>query len=352
MTASKTRVSILGASGYAGGELLRLLLDHPQVEMAQATSERNAGNFVHFTHPNLRGRTKLQFVSASELEACDILVTGLPHGGAMGRIEEFAALAPRVIDLSADFRLRNPDDYPRWYGKPHANPAWLDRFVYGLPELHREAIRGTRYVSGVGCNATATVLAIWPLFVAGLVDDSRDVICELKVGSSEGGNSSSDSTHHPERAGVMRSFAPTGHRHTAEVLQAIRATGSTANVHLSATAVDNVRGVLATAHAFVKEGVAERDLWRAYRQVYRDEPFVRLVKEKTGIYRYPEPKILSGSNYADVGFEFDETTRRVVAISAIDNLMKGAAGTAVQCMNLMLGWEETTGLGFAGLHPI
>ncbi|MFZ1752988.1 MAG: N-acetyl-gamma-glutamyl-phosphate reductase [Caldilineaceae bacterium] len=346
------RVSILGASGYAGGELLRLLLDHPHVEIAQATSERNAGNFVHFTHPNLRGRTKLQFVSASQLEPCDVLVTGLPHGGAMERIEEFAALAKRVIDLSADFRLRDPDDYVRWYGKPHANPAWLDSFVYGLPELHREAIREARYVSGVGCNATATNLAIWPLFAAGLVDDSRDVICELKVGSSEGGNSSSDSTHHPERAGVMRSFAPTGHRHTAEVLQAIRATGSTANVHLSATAVDNVRGVLATAHVFVKEGVSERDLWKAYRQTYRDEPFVRIVKEKTGIYRYPEPKILSGSNYADVGFEFDGSTRRVVAISAIDNLMKGAAGTAVQCLNLMLGWEETTGLGFAGLHPI
>ena len=352
MTTGKTRVSILGASGYAGGELLRLLLDHPHVEMAQATSERNAGNFIHFTHPNLRGRTKLQFVSAAELGPCDILVTGLPHGGAMGRIEEFAALAERVIDLSADFRLRNPADYDRWYGKPHSNPAWLDKFVYGLPELHREAIRSARYVSGVGCNATATNLAIWPLFAAGLVDDSRDVICELKVGSSEGGNSSSDSTHHPERAGVMRSFAPTGHRHTAEVLQAIRPTGSNAQVHLSATAVDNVRGVLATAHVFVKEGVAERDLWKAYRQTYRDEPFVRLVKEKTGIYRYPEPKILAGSNYADVGFEFDESTRRVVAISAIDNLMKGAAGTAVQCMNLMMGWDETTALGFAGLHPI
>lgn len=346
------RVSILGASGYAGGELLRLLLDHPRVEVAQATSERNAGNFIHFTHPNLRGRTKMQFVSAGELEPCDILVTGLPHGGAMGRIEEFAALAERIIDLSADFRLRNPADYDRWYGRAHTAPAWLDKFVYGLPELHREAIRGARYVSGVGCNATATNLAIWPLFAAELVEDSRDVICELKVGSSEGGNSSSDSTHHPERAGVMRSFAPTGHRHTAEVLQAIRPTGSNVQVHLSATAVDNVRGVLATAHVFVKEGVAERDLWKAYRQVYRDEPFVRLVKERTGIYRYPEPKILSGSNYADVGFEFDESTRRVVAISAIDNLMKGAAGTAVQCMNLMMGWEETTALGFAGLHPI
>jgi N-acetyl-gamma-glutamyl-phosphate/LysW-gamma-L-alpha-aminoadipyl-6-phosphate reductase len=150
----------------------------------------------------------------------------------------------------------------------------------------------------------------------------------------------------------MRSFAPTGHRHTAEILQAARKAGVEMQVHLSATAVDNVRGVLATAHLFVQPGVGEKELWRAYRQVYRDEPFVRLVKEKTGIYRYPEPKILAGSNYADVGFELDEASGRVVAICAIDNLMKGAAGTALQCANLMLGWDETTGLTFPGLHPI
>ena len=348
----KLSISIVGASGYAGGELLRLLLDHPHVEVRQATSERNAGSYIHFTHPNLRGRTRLQFVSVNELEPCDLLVLGLPHGGAMTRIDHFAALAPRIIDLSADFRLRNPDDYVQWYGKPHANLDWLAKFVYGLPELHRDAIRTAHYVSGVGCNATATNLAIYPLFAAGLVDTGRGVICEVKVGSSEGGNSSSDATHHPERAGVMRSFAPTGHRHTAEVRQAIRLAGAESDVHLSATAIDNVRGVLATAHLFARPGVTEKDLWRAYRQTYRNEPFIRIVKESTGIYRYPEPKILAGSNYADVGFEYDEASRRVVALCAIDNLMKGAAGTAVQCMNLMMGWDETTGLGFAGLHPI
>jgi N-acetyl-gamma-glutamyl-phosphate/LysW-gamma-L-alpha-aminoadipyl-6-phosphate reductase len=174
----------------------------------------------------------------------------------------------------------------------------------------------------------------------------------VKVGSSEGGAASSDSTHHPERAGVMRSFAPTGHRHTAEVLQALALAGVTTDVHLSATAVDNVRGVLATAHVFVRDGVAERDLWKAWREAYGKEPFVRIVKERTGLYRYPEPKILAGSNYADVGFEFDPSTRRVVAICAIDNLMKGAAGTALQCANLMHGFEETLGLEFPGLHPV
>lgn len=349
-------VSILGASGYAGGELLRLLLDHPHVEIGQVTSERNAGSFVHFTHPNLRGRTRLKFVSATELGRCDLLVVGLPHGGAMGRIDQFAAMADRLIDLSADFRLRKAQAYAAWYGKEHSAPDWLGRFVYGLPELFRGQICGAQYVSGVGCNATASVLAVWPLFAAGLADPHRDLICEVKVGSSEGGNRSSDATHHPERARAMRSFAPTGHRHTAELLQALALTDtedySAVDAHMSATAVDNVRGVLATAHVFVKDGVSERDLWRAYRQTYKDEPFVRIVKEKTGIYRYPEPKILSGSNYADVGFELDERSGRVVALCAIDNLVKGAAGSALQSMNLMCGWEETTGLGFAGLHPV
>jgi len=355
--ASRLTASIVGASGYTGGELLRLLLSHPQVEVRQVTSERLDGQFVHFTHPNLRsagaaGRPPLKFTASASLEPCDLLFLCLPHGGAMGRIEAFAALAPRIVDLSADFRLRDAAGYDRWYGKPHANPAWLAKFVYGLPELHRTDIAAASYVSGVGCNATATNLAIWPLAKAGLIEATRGVICEVKVGSSEGGAASSDATHHPERAGVMRSFAPTGHRHTAEVLQALTLAGLTTDVHLSATAVDNVRGVLATAHVFVREGVAERDIWKAYREAYGKEPFVRIVKERTGLYRYPEPKILAGSNYADVGFEFDAAARRVVALCAIDNLMKGAAGTALQCANLMCGWDETVGLEFPGLHPV
>ena len=350
--ANRISVSIIGASGYTGGELLRLALSHPQLEVKQVTSERLDGQFVHFTHPNLRGRTALKFVRAEAVEKCDLLFLGLPHGSAMSRIDHLATLADRIVDLSADFRLRRADDYPRWYGSPHAAPAWLDRFVYGLPEIHRAEIATAVHVSGVGCNATATTLAIWPLAVAGLLDAARDIICEVKVGSSEGGATSSDATHHPERAGVMRSFAPTGHRHTAEVVQALRVRGITCNVHLSATAVDNVRGVLATAHAFVKPGTVERDIWKAYRETYSAEPFVRIVKERAGLYRYPEPKIVVGSNYADVGFEIDADSGRVVSLCAIDNLMKGAAGTAVQCANLMMGWDERLGLEFPGLHPI
>jgi N-acetyl-gamma-glutamyl-phosphate/LysW-gamma-L-alpha-aminoadipyl-6-phosphate reductase len=344
--------SIIGASGYTGGELLRLALSHPRIEVKQITSERLDGQFVHFTHPNLRKRTQLKFVRAEAVEKCDLLFLCLPHGSAMSRIDQLSTLADRIVDLSADFRLRDPKGYDVWYGKPHANPAWLEKFVYGLPELHRADIAKATYVSGVGCNATATTLAVWPLAAAGLIDAARGIICEVKVGSSEGGAASADSTHHPERAGVMRSFAPTGHRHTAEVLQALKLKNVDTQVHLSATAVDNVRGVLATAHVFVNPGTQEKDVWKAYREAYNNEPFVRIVKERTGLYRYPEPKILSGSNYADVGFEMDTTTGRVVALCAIDNLMKGAAGTALQCANLMMGWEETLGLEFPGLHPI
>ena len=350
--ADRLSTAIVGASGYTGGELLRLLLDHPRFDVRQVTSERLDGQFVHFTHPNLRRRTTLKFVRSEALQRVDLLFLCLPHGNAAGRIDQFATVADRIVDLSADFRLRNTDDYPRWYGSAHASPAWLGRFVYGLPELHRAEIAAATHVSGVGCNATATTLAVWPLAVADLLDASRGIICEVKVGSSEGGATSSDATHHPVRAGVMRSFAPTGHRHTAEVLQALRMRGITCDVHLSATAVDNVRGVLATAHAFVKPGTTERDIWRAYRETYGAEPFVRIVKERGGLYRYPEPKILAGSNYADVGFELDASSGRVVSLCAIDNLMKGAAGSAVQCANLMMGWDERLGLEFPGLHPI
>ena len=342
------RVSIVGASGYVGGELARLLLFHPDVELAQVTSERLAGKPFTSTHPNLRGHTALQFVPAGSVKPCDLLFLALPHGQAAGRIAQFAALAPKIVDCSADFRLHDADAYARWYGAAHPAPEWLDKFVYGLPELHRAQIRSASYVSGVGCNATASNLALLPLARAGLLDAARDVVIEVKVGSSEAGAQSNDSSHHPERSGVVRSFAPTGHRHTAEIM----AVTGLERIHLSITSVELVRGALATAHVFPRLPLAEKDLWRAYRAAYSGEPFVRIVRERQGAYRLPEPKILAGSNYADVGFALDETSGRVVSICAIDNLMKGAAGTAVQCMNLMCGFDERAGLGFPGLHPI
>lgn len=345
---SATRVGIVGASGYTGGEALRLLLDHPAVEVVQATSERQAGKFVHAAHPNLRGRTTLKFSSATKLLEADVLFLCLPHGEAQGRIEALSQAAPRLIDLSADFRLDDADAYARWYGAPHQAPEWLTKFVYGLPELRREALREASYVSGVGCNATASNLALLPLVKAGLLDAARPPLVDLKVGSSEAGNKSNAGSHHPERSGAVRSFSPAGHRHTAEVEQELGLKG----VQLSVTSIELVRGVLATAHGWLNADVTDKDLWQAYRAVYKPERFVRIVKEKRGIHRFPEPKLLAGSNYADVGFELDAANRRVVSICALDNLMKGAAGSAVQSMNLMLGLEEDLGLGFPGLHPI
>lgn len=343
------RAAIVGASGYAGGELLRLLLAHPEVEVTQVTSERYAGQYAHFLHPNLRGHTSLRFTGLEELTPCDLLFMALPHGQAVGRIKELAALTERIVDLSADFRLRDATDYKAWYGHPHPAPEWLDRFVYGVPELYRKQLQGTHYASGTGCNAVVTLLALWPLYRRGLV---RETVVEVKVGSSEGGHKPSPPAHHPERAGVVRSYMPTGHRHVAELIQELGLERASPGLHFSVTSVGIVRGALATCHCLLHEDLEERDAWQFYREDYGDEPFVRLVRARRGIHRFPEPKILTASNYCDIGFAADAGQKRLVVIAAIDNLMKGAAGSAVQTMNVMYGWPETLGLEFPGLHPI
>ncbi len=343
--------SIAGGSGYGGGELIRLLSAHPHVQIGQITSESHTGEFVHSVHPNLRptgGRQPHRFTSLSELAPCDVLFLALPHGETQRRIAQLAAIAPRIIDLSADFRISDPDLYRRTYGSDHAASEFLPQFAYGLPEINREAVREARFVSGVGCNATAANLSLLPLVRAGLLRTDVPIVVDVKAGSSEGGATHSAASHHPERAGAVRSFAPTGHRHEAEVRQAL----GRQDIYLSVTSIELVRGVLATAHAWVSSGLSDKDLWRAYRSAYGQEPFVRIVHERGGVYRHPEPKLLAGTNLADVGWDLDAATGRLVALAAIDNLGKGAAGSAVQCMNLMLGWDETSGLEFSGIHPV
>jgi N-acetyl-gamma-glutamyl-phosphate/LysW-gamma-L-alpha-aminoadipyl-6-phosphate reductase len=348
MTGDRATVSIVGGSGYVGGELLRLLLYHPHVTLRQVTSASRTGLHLHAAHPNLRRATELTFADPASLEPCDVLFLALPHGEAASQVDRFAALAQRVVDCSADFRLRDGAAYRRWYGTEHPASGWLGKFVYGLPELHRAELAGARYASGVGCNATVTILALAPLAQAGLL---RRVVADVKVGSSEGGAQPSAGSHHPERAGAVRSFMPTGHRHQAEILQEL---GDGFELSFSLTAVELVRGALVTAHCFMSEGIEERDLWKLYRGRYQQEPFIRLVRQKSGIHRLPEPKLLAGSNWCDVGFEVDadSSANRVVVVAALDNLMKGAAGSAVQAMNLMMGWDEALGLRFPGLHPI
>jgi N-acetyl-gamma-glutamyl-phosphate/LysW-gamma-L-alpha-aminoadipyl-6-phosphate reductase len=343
------RVGIVGAGGYAGGELLRLLLTHPEVREIVAGSASLAGKPVTAAHPNLRKRTDLQFVPYDGVTGCDVLFLSLPNGAQ--RAPEFEGRAKLVIDLSSDHRLRDAKDYERWYESAHPDPASLGRWVYGIPELHRDRIKGATRLTGAGCNATATILALLPLFAADVVDRSRPVVVECKVGSSEGGREPSEDSHHPERVGVVRSFRPVGHRHTAEAEQELALGGAKPRVDLSVTSVELVRGVLATAHVALSRPLEDKDLWKIYRERYASEPFVRIVKERTGIFRYPEPKLLAGTNFADVGFAVDPRGDRVVALCAIDNLVKGAAGNGVQAMNVALGLDEKLGLGFVGLHP-
>lgn len=346
----KLSVSILGASGYTGGELLRILVKHPKVEIKQATSERFAGKLITRCHPNLRKLTALRFCNLAEIEKCDLLFLCLPHGSGVVKIEKFMSLAPRIIDLSADFRLKDPKDYETWYDYKHPKPEFLKKFVYGIPELHRTEMKKAKLISSAGCLATASILGLYPLVKKSLIETDKIVI-EAKTGSSASGNKPTEAGHHAERSGAMRSFKPTGHRHTGEMIQELAIAGKKPQIYFSATSVEAVRGILATVQVWLKKDLEEKEIWRVYREVYGAEPFIRIVKEKEGVFRYPEPKILSGTNLCDIGFEKDPLSKRVVVMSAIDNLMKGASGQAVQAMNIMLGWEETLGLDFVGLHP-
>ena len=345
--ADNLKVAIVGASGYAGGEFLRLALSHPGLEVVQITSERSAGLPVDMVHPNLRNVSKLNFTSLEDLQDTDLLVLGLPDGHSAQRFMEFSNLAPRVIDLAADFRLKDTALYEKYYGEAHPNPEALSKFVYANPELHREELRGATYIAGAGCLATAAILALYPLLQAA-VPARGDIVVEGKIGSSAAGNKPSESGHHPERMGVVRAYAPTGHRHLSELRQELPGAFP---IHLTATAVERVRGILVTAHVFLPDGYSDRDVMGAFREAYADEPFIRLVTTRRGIHQVPDPKILDGTNFCDIGFELDNETGRVVVMAALDNLVKGAAGHALQALNISMSWEETLGLEFFGLHP-
>lgn len=349
------RVGIIGGSGYVGGELLRLLLFHPQVEVTMVTSRQSAGEFVFNVHPNLRGITQLKFVpqDMGELKNnCDLIFTATPHGGSVNLVPKLMEAGLKVIDMSADFRLKNPDQYEVYYGWKHAHPEMLKDAVYGLPELHREEIKNAKLVACPGCEATAAILGLAPIVKAGLVDKDK-IVVDLKVGSSGGGSKPSAASHHPERASGVRPYKVVGHRHIAEVEQELDALSEeTIKISFTPHAVNMVRGILATIHTFPKQKVENKDLWRAFRGMYGNEPFIRLVKYQKGPYQLPDPKVTMGTNFCDVGFEIDEHANRLLLFSALDNMCKGASGQGVQCMNILLGIDETAGLKSAGFHPM
>lgn len=339
------RISIIGGSGYTGGELMRLLLAHPNAQITQVTSRQLKGLPVFRSHPNLRGHLDVNFCMPDEVEPCDVLFLCMPHGKASNEIERWREIAPLIIDLSADFRLRSPERYQHWYNETHPNLDALATAQYGLAEVNRGNLAGASLISGVGCNATAMTLALKPLADAGLI---KRAICDVKVGSSEAGAEPSAGSHHPVRARTARTYSASGHRHLAEVEQNL---GADLDVDATITAIDMVRGVLCTAHIDTTESLETKTLWKLFRGAYNDEPFVRIVADRQGPHKFPDPRILVGSNHADVGLAIDERSGRVITFCAIDNLVKGAAGSAVQSMNIALGLPETTGLTFPGLHP-
>ena len=349
------KVGVVGASGYVGGELLRLLVVHPKVEVNMVTSRQKAGEYVHRIHPSLKGFIDLtfsQFDMEKLVNSCDIVFTSVPHGKSNRIVKELYGRGMKIIDLSADFRLKNPKDYVKWYGWEHPFPELLSKSVYGVPELHREDIKKSQLVSCPGCMAVTSLLALKPLIENNLID-TEHIVVDSKIGSSGAGVKANAGTHHAMRYGVIRPYKPAKHRHTGEIEQELGLIAKkTIKVSMSPHAVNIVRGILTTNHTFMRKPMSELELWKVYRNSYRDEPFLRFIRDKKGLYKFPDPKFLIGSNFCDIGFDIDEDNQRLVSLSASDNLMKGAAGSAIQNMNILYGFDETEGLKYTPVTPV
>lgn len=343
------RVAVWGGAGMAGGELLRLLVRHPSLELAVAVSRSQAGKPIWHQHLLLRpDYPDVTFSSPEEAleEEVDLSFLALPHGTSCPVIEEYRKRGVPVVDLSADVRLRDEKSYERWYGRAHPNPELLEEAVYGLPELHREELRGARLASGVGCNATCAILGLFPLARDGQIERLH---LEVRVGSSEGGANPTQGSHHPYRSRSMRVIEPFRHRHLAEILQELEL--SEESTVMTTTAVEMVRGVQMVAHVTLKDKTSEAEVWKIYRKAFRKEPFLHLCPARPSHLRFPDPRYVLGSNRALVGFALHGDGRTLLVVSAIDNLMKGASGTALQAANIMLGLPEEAGLKMMPVFP-
>lgn len=346
------RVGIIGGSGYTGGEILRLLLMHPEAEITYVTSRSKVGEYVYRVHPNLRGFTKLRFsqLNLSRIgDLCDAIILALPHGAGLDLPPKLIEMGIKVIDLSANYRLKRPEVYEKYYGFSHPYPDILEKSVYGLPELHRKEIMSASLVACPGCIATAAILALAPV-VRELYHGSK-ILAHVMIGSTAAGASPTKYTHHPERVGVVRPYKLTKHRHRAEIEQELSLFRQGIRVDFAAYAVDIVRGLMFGCQLSV-EGLLKRRVWSVYREMYDNEPFMILLNDSKALYRLPDPKITIGTNFCLIGFEANEEEELLIIVAAMDNLVKGAAGNAIQSLNLMFGLNETTGLLQPGLHPV
>lgn len=343
------KVAVVGASGYTGVELLRLLLNHPDVTVTCVTANQNAGEEVASLFPSLAGRIEMVCTSlhADEVAAsADLVFTALPHQAAMGVIPGLLASGCKVVDLSADYRLRDPQVYAAWYSA-HTSPELLGEAVYGLPELYRSQIPGARLIANPGCYPTSIALALAPLLRAQLIDPAT-LIIDSKSGSSGAGRSAKVGSLYCEVNEGFQAYGVGNHRHTPEIEQTLsELAGEEVVVSFTPHLLPVNRGILSTCYATLNQEISTVALIQNYRDCYAGEAFVRICAEG----HLPNIAYVRGANYCDIGLVVDQRTNRVIVVSAIDNLVKGAAGQAVQNMNLLLGLPETRGLEVVPLFP-
>ncbi|MCZ7626017.1 MAG: N-acetyl-gamma-glutamyl-phosphate reductase [Candidatus Methylomirabilota bacterium] len=349
-TGHKIRVAVVGASGYTGVELLRLLINHPAVEITALTSESYADTPIDTIFPSLYGMVTLTCNKLDAREVArhtDLIFLAVPHKTAMAAAVELRPFGKKIVDLSADFRLRDAALYRQWYGTEHVAPELLKEAVYALPELYRQQLATTRLAAAPGCYPTAVLLGLLPLVTREIIDPDSLVIDAIS-GASGAGRKPDLPLHFSELDGNCKAYGIACHRHTPEIEQELgRCIGREVSVTFTPHLVGTVRGILATMTATLVTSKDADQLRALYRDWYRNEPFVRILPEG----RLPETKQVRGSNFCDIGLAVDGRTRRVIVVTAIDNLVKGASGQAIQAMNVMMGFDERTGLQLAPLYP-
>ena len=343
------KIGIAGASGYTGLELLRLLINHPKSEIVFLTSETYQGQVVSKVFPSLSGFTDIKFSSIDSVssENCDIVFLALPHTISMQKVSLFLTENTKVIDLSADFRLKDPAVFKDWYSIQHQQPSLLKEAVYGLPEIHREAIKSARLIANPGCYPTSITLALAPLITKDWVDLSS-IVADSKSGISGAGRKASLATQFSEVNGGISAYNIAVHRHTPEIEQELSALSNTdIQISFSPHLIPMTRGMLSTVYINLKKDMSNEDLLEYFKNFYADEPFIRILP----LGEYANTHFTVSSNFCDIGVQVDIRNRRAIITSAIDNLIKGASGQAIQNMNLMLGISEKSGLSFPGIFP-
>jgi len=343
------KIGIAGATGYTGAELLRILSRHPDVEITALTSENFKGKRIDEVFPTLRNFAgqELTGLDSEVHKGLDILVLALPHTTAMDKVSRFLSGDCRIVDLSADYRLRSPSVFEEWYAVPHTQAKLLESAVYGLPELRRDEIKGASLVANPGCYPTSAILALAPLMKEGWID-LENVVVDSKSGVSGAGRKASLGSQFCEVNEGVSAYGGARHRHTPEIEQEISAlAGEEIKITFTPHLMPMTRGILSTVYGRLKKDANLEDLHARFKDFYADEPFVRILPEG----QFANSHYVSGSNFCDIGMQVDFRNKRVIVTSAIDNLIKGASGQAVQNMNIMLGLDEKTGLDFAPAFP-